>query len=77
VGVQGIRFHDLRHTRASELLHRGVPLKTVSQRLGRANPTVTLNIYAHLMDGDDQQAANVVQRVPRKRLGTNGGHAAK
>jgi integrase len=60
-GAQGIRFHDLRHTHASELLRRGTPLKTVSQRLGHANATVTLNIYAHVMDGDDKQAANVVQ----------------
>ena len=72
VGAQGIRFHDLRHTHASELLRRGTPLKTVSQRLGHANATVTLNIYAHVMDGDDKQAANVVQKLLRKRLAKKG-----
>jgi integrase len=33
----GIRFHDLLHTHASELLRRGTPLKTVSARLGHSN----------------------------------------
>jgi integrase len=33
-GAGDIRFHDLRHTGASELLRRGTPLKTVSERLG-------------------------------------------
>jgi integrase len=57
VTAREIRFHDLRHTHASKLLRRGIPLKTVSQRLGHANPTVTLDIYAHVMSGDDEKAA--------------------
>ena len=39
----------------NKLLRRGIPLKTVSQRLGHANPTVTLDIYAHVMSGDDEK----------------------
>ena len=50
------RFHDLRHTHATELLRAGVPVKVVSERLGHANISTTLNIYAHVLP-DMQDAA--------------------
>jgi integrase len=34
-----------------------VPVKVVSQRLGHADVGVTLKVYAHVMPGDDQAAA--------------------
>lgn len=67
VTAREIRFHDLRHTHASELLRRGIPIKTVSQRLGHSNPTVTLNIYAHVMSGDDEKAAQTTDDIYSKR----------
>jgi integrase len=72
VGAAGIRFHDLRHTHASELLSAGTPVKTVSKRLGHANATVTMNIYAHLLSGDDERAAKLVQKTLGKRLAKKG-----
>ncbi|MBV8551266.1 MAG: site-specific integrase [Acidobacteriaceae bacterium] len=68
IGAEGIRFHDLRHTHASELLRRGMPIKTVSQRLGHKDASVTLNVYAHVMSGDDERAADVVDDVMRKQM---------
>jgi len=48
VGIdQSVRLHDLRHFTATRLLDAGVPVKTVSGRLGHARPATTLNIYAH------------------------------
>ena len=41
-----IRFHDLRHTHASQLLKAGVPVKVVSERLGHATASITLDVYA-------------------------------
>jgi integrase len=48
-GITGLRFHDLRHTSASWLLDAGIPIVAVSQRLGHASVTMTLNVYGHTM----------------------------
>ena len=55
------------------MTHRGVSLQplfecSVSQRLGHASPTVTLNIYAHVMSGDDESAADTVEEMIKKQL---------
>jgi integrase len=56
-GVPAIRLHDLRHSYATAALADGVPVKVVSQRLGHADVGVTLKVYAHVMPGDDADAA--------------------
>jgi integrase len=52
-----IRFQDLRHTYASLLLAQGEGIKYVQVRMGHSSPTVTLNVYAHLMKDENQEAA--------------------
>jgi len=47
-GVDGIRFHDLRHFYASGLIAAGCDVVTVQRALGHANATTTLNTYSHL-----------------------------
>jgi integrase len=54
-----IRLHDLRHTHATILLRKGVPVKPVSYRLGHATPMITMNVYAGWMPADDASAAAV------------------
>jgi integrase len=53
---ESIRFHDLRHTYASLLIEQGENLKYIQTQLGHSSPTVTLNVYAHLMKPTNQQA---------------------
>jgi integrase len=53
----GLRFHDLRHTHASNLIAAGHSIKAVSRRLGHADITITLKVYAHLMPNDDEKLA--------------------
>jgi len=56
-GLPKIRFHDLRHTYASLLIEQGENIKYIQSQLGHSSPTVTLNIYAHLMKPVNQEAA--------------------
>lgn len=58
-GVAHVTFHGLRHTHITHLLRSGVPVHVVSARAGHANPSVTLNIYAHLMPGQQEAAAAI------------------
>lgn len=57
-GVPHIRLHDVRHTHASLLLAAGVNPKVVSERLGHSSVAFTLDTYAHVMPGQQAQAAS-------------------
>lgn len=48
-GIRQVRFHDLRHSFASNLLAAGVDAVTVSRALGHASPHITMTIYAHAL----------------------------
>jgi integrase len=65
-GINGVRLHDLRHFSASRLLGAGVPVKTVSGRLGHANAATTLNVYAHFLENSDAEAAKVLGGLLRR-----------
>jgi integrase len=53
-----IRLHDVRHSYATASLAAGVPVKVLSARLGHADIATTLRIYAHVLPGDDEAAAD-------------------
>jgi integrase len=55
-----LRFHDLRHMSASLLIGAGTDVLTVASRLGHADPSTTLRIYAHAFEARDRQAAEVM-----------------
>ena len=56
-GLPEIRFHDLRHTAASIMLNNGIPVIVVSRRLGHSKPSITLDVYGHLIPSMDEYAA--------------------
>jgi integrase len=60
-----IRFHDLRHAHATLLLRAGVPLKVASGRLGHGSIGITADLYQHLAQDLDADAAARAQRVLR------------
>lgn len=62
-GLQKIRFHDLRHTAASLMLNHGVPLLVISRILGHSKPSVTLDIYGHLLTEGQEEAANFMNSL--------------
>lgn len=65
--LQDVVLHDLRHTFASRLVQRGVPLLAVSKLLGHASLAMTMR-YAHLAPDDLNDAIATLDR-PVKRGG--------
>ncbi|MBS1830569.1 MAG: tyrosine-type recombinase/integrase [Acidobacteria bacterium] len=49
--------HIFRHSHGSQMLAAGVPLPTVSKRLGHSSTYVTASIYAHSFQREDEEAA--------------------
>jgi len=58
-GIEDFRFHDLRHTFASQLLMKGGTLKDVQELLGHKTMTMTLR-YAHLTQEHKRKAVNLL-----------------
>jgi integrase len=58
LGFPKLRFHDLRHSVATELLTAGLPPHVVAERLGHS-PAVLLKTYAHLLPKADSLAASI------------------
>jgi integrase len=63
---KGAALHLLRHTHTSVLLASGVPLPAVSARLGHGSVRTTQEIYAHMITGQDEEAAKAWQEFQRK-----------
>jgi len=57
--VSHVKFHALRHSHASALIAAGVDLVKVSRRLGHGS--ITLNVYAHLFNKTDDDAAKAIE----------------
>ena len=62
-GLKQIRVHDLRHSHASHLIYLGVPITTISRRLGHKSPEITLNVYSHMYSDSGKQAADLLSEV--------------
>ena len=60
-GMTGCTLHSLRHTHASMLIAAGVDILTISRRLGHASPSITLDVYGHLVHGSDDRAAKIME----------------
>lgn len=58
-----IRFHDLRHTSATLLISSNIDIKTVSARLGHAQTSTTMNIYAHSFKKLDEVASDKLENI--------------
>jgi len=61
--VSRIRFHDLRHTSASLMLNNGVDIFVASKRLGHAKPSITLDVYGHLLSSTQNEVANKIEEL--------------
>ena len=59
LGLSSIHLHSLRHFAATQLISGGVDPRTAASRLGHANPSMTLRVYAHSTSATEQHAAEV------------------
>lgn len=61
-GCKKVRFHDLRHTFATMALEHGMDVKTLSAIIGHVSSATTLDIYSHVTDTMQKQAAVKIDR---------------
>ena len=68
-GCKRIRFHDLRHTFATISLEHGMDIKTLSAIIGHISSRTTLNIYTHITDEMQENAAvSIDQGIAKAEL---------
>ena len=68
-----LRFHDLRHTFATNAQACGMVIKTLSTIIGHISSETTLNIYTHITDNMQRSAADKIERCFGRNEGTLGG----
>ncbi|MFM9105777.1 MAG: tyrosine-type recombinase/integrase, partial [Chloroflexota bacterium] len=62
-GLRDQRFHDLRHAAATLMIRDGLPITEVAAILGHSQTSTTLNVYAHVLPGANQRAADAMERL--------------
>jgi integrase len=55
--LPSVRYHDTRHTHATQLLEDGVHPKVAQERLGHSTITTTMDIYSHVTETMQVDAA--------------------
>jgi integrase len=66
-GAPGVRYHDLRHHFATEMIEAGIPMTAVQGQLGHLQLATTMGVYSHVVDDTRRRAAGVVaarRRIP-------------
>jgi integrase len=66
--VSGHRMYDLRHTWATVMLSKGVPITYVADQLGHAKPSTTLQWYARWLPQDSKAYVDSLDAVPEPIL---------
>jgi integrase len=62
-GLEGLRFHDLRHTSVAFAIADGAHAKAIQTRMGHASITTTLDTYGHLFPELDAQIGDGLERI--------------
>ena len=65
LGVDNIRFHDLRHSYAVASIKSGDDIKTVQENLGHATASFTLDVYGHVTDQMKRDSAARMEQFIR------------
>ena len=62
-GLPRVRLYDLRHTAATLLLSGGIHAKVASEMLGHSSVMLTLDVYSHVLEGMQAEAAATMERI--------------
>ena len=65
-GVKRITIHDLRHSHASNLINEGINIVAVSRRLGHSDVSMTLKVYTHLFQKNDDILVDYLESSAQK-----------
>ena len=60
--IEPIGFHDARHSYASMMIAAGVNAKALSTYMGHSSIAITIDRYGHLMPGNEDKAARLLDR---------------
>ncbi len=63
-----VRFHDLRHSHATQLLMAGIHPKIAQERLGHSSITTTLDLYSHVTNTMQEDAAKALNTAFRTAI---------
>src|SRR5262249_22972169 len=66
--LERITLHECRHTYASLMIDAGVNPKALSTYMGHANIGITLHRYGHLMPGNENEAAGLLDAYLQREL---------
>ena len=66
VGLEGLRFHDLRHTCAAFLIAGGAHPRAIMERLGHSSITITMDTYGHLLPSLDDELTDALEQRFRR-----------
>lgn len=76
-GLEGVRFHDLRHTSATLGLAAGDNVKVIQERLGHASAKTTLDVYAKAVPSLQKESAARMDSILGAYGGTSGARLEK
>jgi integrase len=62
-GIPHFHPHDLRHRRISLWHQQGIPVKQLSERVGHARASMTLDVYSHVMPLDEVPIEELLRRI--------------
>ena len=65
--IINLRFHDLRHTYATYLLSKNIPIKYVQQQLGHSTARMTLDTYANILPTIKNDAMDILNSLCYKK----------
>lgn len=60
--ISNTSLHATRHTAATNLIAGGIDVRTTANLLGHANPSITLSLYSHVVEGAERNAVDVLAR---------------